>query len=104
MTPRSHPEIAGLGVELALGKGKRDFRMLNNCDPKNLHANVLEAFKSLTIERMRKFARKTRTYKRGYRNLHAGGDVKDHHGVENFVKAKTHRSTFDQETRFLAEV
>lgn len=103
MTPKAHPEIAGCGVELAWGKTKRDFRWLNDCNPKHLHSNILKAFVSMDIERMRRFARKTREYKRAYRIYHApGGDVKDHTAIDKFVKkAKTHRSTLDQDFAFI---
>ena len=48
----------------------RDFRQLNDCVPKHLHANVLKAFECLDLARVCRFARKTREYMRGYARMH----------------------------------
>ena len=76
---------------------------LNDCNPKHLHANILKAFVAIDIERMRRFARKTREYKRAYRIYHVpGGDVKDHAAIDKFVKTpKRHRASLDQEYAFV---
>ena len=79
-SPKYHPEIAGLGIEYCWGKAKYEFRNnVNDSEAKNLHRNVLVSlgakdFKQflkpdgkvcaapLPVGRVRKFARKARTY------------------------------------------
>ena len=75
-----------------MGKAKREFRRLNDCVAKHLHANVLAAFEYLDIGRVRRFARKTREYMRGYARLHSlfgfGEDdtLEGFFAVEKFVR------------------
>ena len=81
-SPKYHPEIAGQGIEYCWGKSKYEFRnYANNLVSKNLERNVQLATGSvpfpirgngngngrrgapLPVERVRKFARKARTYR-----------------------------------------
>ena len=76
-SPRYHPELAGQGIEYCWGKAKFDFRnYINDCKAKNLPINVQKALGAmeytslggqkrlapLSVERVRKFARKARIY------------------------------------------
>ena len=72
MSPKGHPELAGLGIEYSWGKAKTEFRKKKNCVPKDLHANIVNALAEdvLFLLRVRKFARKTREYMRAYARLH----------------------------------
>ena len=78
-SPRYHPELAGLGIEYCWGKAKWCFRRyVNDLVSTNLEKNVLIALGSraypmfgtgaecpapLAVERVRKFARRARTYR-----------------------------------------
>ena len=78
-SPRYHPELAGLGIEYCWGKAKWCFRRyVNDLVSTNLEKNVLIALGSraypmfgtgaecpapLPVERVRKFARRARTYR-----------------------------------------
>lgn len=43
MTPKYHPELAGVGIEYAWGTIKLEFRrLINDEDPKNLRDNTLK--------------------------------------------------------------
>ena len=79
-SPRYHPELAGLGIEYCWGKGKWTFRReVNDLQSKHLRRNVLislgdQQFKfkgkgklmapPLPVSRVRKFARRARTFRR----------------------------------------
>eukprot|EP00750_Incisomonas_marina_P011084 INCI16338.4.p1 GENE.INCI16338.4~~INCI16338.4.p1 ORF type:complete len:399 (+),score=61.48 INCI16338.4:383-1579(+) len=78
-SPRYHPEVAGLGIEYSWGKAKWCFRRyVNDLKSANLEKNVLislgdQPFKMhgsgaqceapLELKRVRKFARRARTYR-----------------------------------------
>ena len=111
MTPKAHPKLAGKGIEYSWGKAKRDFRQVNDCVAAHLRANVEEAFKSLDLPRVRRFARMTREWVRAYARQHGvcgyeDGDARLEHGfasVDKFVKGcKTHRCVLDQDYAFCA--
>ena len=111
MTPKAHPELAGKGIEYSWGKAKRDFRQLNDCVAAHLRANVEEAFKSLDLPRVFRFARRTREWGRAYARQHGlcgyeDGDARLEEGfasVDKFIKeCKTHRCILDQEWAFCA--
>ena len=59
MTPKGHPELAGVGIEYSWGKAKMHFRKNNECNIKTFHTQVLTAMSRevLFIDRVRKFAR-----------------------------------------------
>ena len=94
MCVKGHPELAGVGVEYFWGKAKQKFRReINDKVAANLHKNIVACFsrleKFLPLSRVRKFARKTRAYRRAYRD----GTPNSHADVEKLVKAyKSHRS------------
>lgn len=109
LTPKCHPEIAGRGVEYAWGYGKLRFRRdFNDAIAKNLNNNVRRSLAAdvLTINRLRKFARKTREYKLTYsllfymeggENATAGKD-----DIEHITKHfKAHRSALDADYGFI---
>ena len=104
MSPKAHPEVAGKGIAYSSGKAKRDFRRLNDCVAKRLHADVLAAIEYVDIERVRCFAKKTREYMRGYARLHNlfgfGEDDKMERffAVEKFVRECNTHSTLDQDS------
>ena len=99
MCVKGHPELAGVGIEYSWGKAKQKFRRdVNDRKPKHLRRNVIKCFsredECLPVARVRKFARKTRAYRRAYRE----GKPNAHADVEKLVgKFKSHRSadTFD---------
>ena len=70
---KGHPELAGVGVEYSWGKTKQKFRRdVNDRVALHLRKNVVACFsraeKFLPLARVRKFARKTRAYRRAYRD------------------------------------
>jgi hypothetical protein len=109
LTPKCHPEIAGRGVEYAWGYSKlRFWKHFNDAVPRHLEENVEKALSTdiLTINRMRKFARKARDYKLTYAFLidQAGGKdasaAKDE--IEHITKMfKAHRSAMDADYSFI---
>lgn len=117
MSPKCHPELAGVGVEYSWGKSKLEFRRkINDEDPKHLKENVLKALSTdgiLTLERVRRFARRTRDYRRTYALLASKGDdleelKRAHGGAEGYkliekmcAACKTHRNIVDMEVAFL---
>ena len=94
MCVKGHPELAGVGVEYAWGKAKQMFRRdVNDRVAAHLHKNIVKCFsrldKFLPLARIRKFARKTRAYRRAYRE----GQPNSLADVEKLVKGyKSHRS------------
>lgn len=68
MTPKGHPELAGVGIEYSWGKIKLHYRRNNNLDTKRFHSQVLNALSTdvLSLDRVRKFARRARDYERAY--------------------------------------
>ena len=111
LTPKCHPEIAGRGVEYAWGYAKLRFRMeFNDAIAKHLKENVLKSLdrEVLTINRIRKFARKAREYKLTYSLIfdmndgETGSTGKD--DIEHITKEfKAHRSAMDSDFKFIAE-
>ena len=89
----------------------RDFRQVNDCVAAHLRANVEEAFKSLDLARVCRFARRTREWARAYARQHklfgyTDADAEATKGfasVDKFIKeCKTHRCVLDQEWAFCA--
>ena len=109
LTPKCHPEIAGRGVEYCWGYAKLRFRRdFNDAIAKNLKLNVKKSLDRdvITIDRVRKFARKTREYKLTYSllvHLAKGNDAtagKD--DIEHITKMfKAHRSAIDADYSFI---
>jgi hypothetical protein len=111
LTPKCHPEIAGRGIEYAWGYAKLRFRGgINDAVPVHLEENVRAALSRdiLTINRIRKFARKTRDYKLTYSYLVALADGEDASAakgrIEHLTKLfKQHRSALDADYGFIAD-
>ena len=110
LTPKCHPEIAGIGIEYAWGYGKLRFRCeFNDAIAMHLKANVLKSLDRsvITINRVRKFARKAREYKLTYSLLIREADGKDTTAskdeIEHITKLfKVHRSAIDADYKFIA--
>ena len=102
-----HPEFAGVGIEYSRGMSKLNYRReLNDEVPKHLHRNIVASMcpeTILTLSRVRRFARRTRYYCRGYFKL-----AKDREGADSKKKiermrktCKAHRNIIDMEPNFL---
>ena len=101
LSPKAHPELAGVGIENCWGKAKLAFRRANDGDTKTFHARILAALSEtvLYLDRVRKFARRTRDYRRVYESKEPVGGKVD---VEKLRKLhKTHRSALDSDLSFL---
>ena len=99
MSPKGHPELAGVGIEYSWGKSKMHFRRNNTLDQNTFHSRVLQSLSPevLTLERVRKFARKARAYERSY----ATGASK-YDDVEKLCKIfKCHRCAMDFDKSFI---
>jgi hypothetical protein len=116
LTPKCHPEIAGRGIEYAWGYAKLGFRcgindaVASHLEENYLEENVKEALSRelLTINRIRKFARKARDYKLTYSYLVALADGEDASAakgrIEHLTKLfKQHRSALDADYKFIAD-
>ena len=107
LSPKCHPEVAGVGIEYSWGFSKQKFRRVYNDEvPKHLHANIAKSMcteKHLTIGRVRRFARRTRDYCRAYRDLALRGVVaKSKDMIEKMRnRQKAHRNILDMEIGFL---
>ena len=68
MTPKGHPELAGIGIEYSWGKSNMHFRIHNDLNPKTFHSQVLYSMSThvLDLTRRKKFARRARDYMRAY--------------------------------------
>ena len=102
MGVKGHPEMAGVGVEYTWGYSKMVYRRTNTLDPKTLRerAEWTLSPEVMPLDRVRRFARRARSFKRAYKLLGTRpGEVE----VAKFVKrAKTHRSALDGDFGFLA--
>jgi len=127
-SPICHPEVAGRGIEYCWGKGKLDFRrLINTEEPKDVEKNTRTALSSeryidrfgkeqpapLPLERVRRFARRARTYRRLYQRwptpaaFHAAAEeankgeyaMVEHH----YAERKAHRNIVDSELKFLEQ-
>ncbi len=111
ISPKCHPELAGLGVEYTWGLMKRAYRQFNDCVYKNLHANVSKAMstENVHMSNVLKFSRRTREYCRTYRELAKDSSAVSSSStfklIEKMLKTqKTHRSILDLEGKFLSSV
>jgi hypothetical protein len=116
MTPKVHPEIAGVGIEYDWGYAKLKYRKeINDGLAAHLEKNVKKALspeETLTIYRTRKFARKAREYKLTYFFLIScltqvqegtnGGERLAKETIEGITKAfKAHRCALDSNYAFI---
>lgn len=109
LSPKAHPELAGVGIEFSWGMAKKFFRR-RNCQAKRLsgktlNPRVLLALRHVTKANVAAFARRTRRYRAAYEAVaNSTTLVVEYVAVEKFVKLhKTHRCIMDQETAFLQE-
>ena len=111
LTPKCHPEIAGRGVEYSWGYGKLRFRIdFNDAVASHLKDNVMKSLDAsvLTLNRIRKFARKAREYKLTYSLLfHCEESGKEERTgkdtIEHLTKLfKAHRSAMDADYGFIS--
>jgi len=99
MSPKYHPELAGVGIEYVWGKSKLEFRRnINDCVPKHLHENIAKALHAdlITIDMCRRFARRSRDYKRIYnkvRHANTGEFKREDNG--NVTRKLDGRAGFD---------
>ena len=107
LTPKCHPEIAGIGIEYCWGYAKWQFRCeFNTGIPQAIDKNVLLALDTknvLTIDRCRKFARKAHDYKLTYlyvmQNTMKGLKKEE---IEQIMRAfKTHRCALNSNYSFI---
>ena len=109
MSPKGHPELAGVGIEYSWGKFKMTYRRDNDCIPANLHKNIAKSLNTeevLTLGRVRQFARKMRDYVEAYKSdVTSNIGTSSHSLVEKLKKVhKTHRCTMDQVFKFIQGV
>lgn len=119
ISPKYHPEMAGLGIDYSWGKSKLEFRRkFNDCTAKNLRKNTLRALDAdgvLFLDRVRRFARRTRDYRRVYAALSkpgaenalkaANGGKEGYELVEIMRKTReTHRIIVDIERAFVKTI
>ena len=98
MSPKGHPEIAGLGVEYDWGCIKKVFRRINDQVAKKIDLHIGIALDSITMDIARNTARRARMYMRAY----ATGKAHSHELIEKFVKVhRTHRNILDQDVKYL---
>ena len=101
LTPKCHPEIAGRGY--AWGYSKIFYRKhFNDGVATNLTKNVEKALSRevLTVNRLRKFARKACDYKLTYASFEDASATKTK--IEKISKAfKAHRSALDADYVFV---
>ena len=112
LTPKCHPEIAGRGIEYAWGYSKLRFRRdINDAVSAHLETNVEKALdrEVLTINRIRKYARKARDYQLTYfimseqEKADAGATSGGKFRIEHITKlVKTHRSALAADYSFVA--
>ena len=101
LSPKGHPEMAGQGVEYCWGKAKQYYRRHNTMDNKTFKQRVKVCMDAtvLDMERVRKFARRARAYRNGYKQPELAGSYL---GIERLVKrSKAHRCTLDQAYSFI---
>ena len=72
LSPKCHPELASCGIEYSWGKSKQYFRRkANDMVAANLHSNIVKSIQLnvLPVERIWKFERRSRDYRRMYRDV-----------------------------------
>ena len=112
MSPKCHPELAGLGIEYDWGKSKAAFRrFINDYVPSHLCDNVLKSFdpELLPVVRVRRYARKTRDYMHVYEKI-SNETTQDLESetfkkIERMMKTyKCHRNILDIERATIYEL
>ena len=86
LSPKFHPEVAGVGIEHSWGMSKLKFcREINNEHPKDSHQNITKSMcreSILTVPRVRRFARRTRDFCRSYIAFEGGGHIESEEQIE----------------------
>ena len=106
LSPMFHPEVAGVGIEYSWGMSKLKFRReINDEVPKKFHANMVKSMcreSILTVQRVRRFARRTRDFCRSYLTLEGGEPIESKDQIEKMRRvSKAHRSIIDMELGFI---
>lgn len=109
LSVKCHPEMAGCGVEFCWGISKRIFRKNNQLckvETKDLKLKVEKSLSEdvLTLERVWKFERRTRTYMHMCREIGLNADIVtlSYKELESQMKTyKTHRNIEETERVFL---
>lgn len=100
MSPKYHPELAGEGIEYSWARSKCEFRgKINDFVPANLRRNVQRALGPdiLSLDFVRKTARRTRDYCRAYSQPTT---PQDYCMIERMKKEqKTHRTILNTENK-----
>lgn len=103
MSPKCHPELAGVGIEYSWGKSKMHFRRNTDHVARHLHENIVASMSSsvLTLVRVRRYARRARAYRLAYGSTETSMRKRD---IEKMVKnLKVHRSALDKDWKFINE-
>ena len=97
MSPKCHPEIAGLGIEYCWAVSKYFFREHNDFQVKTLNKRIETALERLNLATIWKCARRARDYMRAYRALEDGRNTElEYQQIEQQKKlAKHHRDALD---------
>lgn len=102
LSPKFHPEVAGVEIEYSWEMSKLKVRReLNDEVPKNLHQNIVVSMSReqiLTLPRIRCFARRTRDFCRAYFKLDneaegtdkKGQDREDTQGMQSAPQHQRH--------------
>ena len=111
LSPKYHPEFAGVGIEYCWGHSKYRFRNhFNDMVAKNLKSNVNKTFAPTesSHEVVLAFARKTRNYRMTYKSIKMediGEGAISKTNIEKIRKNhKCHRNILDQEISFIRDV
>ena len=102
LSPKGHPELAGVGIEYCWGKSKLYFRHNNSLKSGSFSERIKDSICTknvLFLERVRKFARKARSYGRACANPES---PRSSEGVGKLVKMhKSHRCSLNQDLSFI---
>ena len=111
LSPKYHPELAGVGIEYCWGQSKYRFRnTFNTGVAKELKENVKKTFApdQLTPEVTLAYARKTRNYRMTYKTIMTekiGTSDINKGNIEKIRKNhKCHRNILDQDIGFIRNV
>ena len=102
MSPKGHCELAGAGIEYCFGKSKTHFRRNKKARTiPNFESLVLESLSGevLPLDRIRRFDRKARTYRRIYET-----PTLNYEAIEKMYRSrKAHRCALDFDFKFIKE-
>ena len=97
MSPKLHPEVAGVRTEYCWAVAKQELRAKNDFQIKTPSARVQHSLTMLSIPVVRNCARRARDYERAYRALDDGTATElQHRQIEAQKKeVKKHRDALD---------